>query len=107
MSSSLDSESASLGFAAIGSEARLAVLKALVRAGDEGLTVGVIQERTGMAASTLAHHLRSLTAAGLVAQEREGRTTVNRARFDNLEALARYILEECCADVSANVKETA
>ena len=36
-------EDAATGFAAMGSEARLKVLRALVRAGDPGLTVGEIQ----------------------------------------------------------------
>ena len=47
----IDIEEAAQGFAAIGSEARLAVVLALVRAGRAGLTVGDIQARTGMAAS--------------------------------------------------------
>ena len=55
-------ETTAQGFAAMGSEARLLVLKTLVRAGEAGLTVGEIQERTGIAPSTLAHHLKFLAA---------------------------------------------
>ena len=95
----LDIEEAAQGFAAIGSEARLQVMLTLVRAGRPGLSVGDIQARTGMAASTLAHHLRFLVAAGLIEQERMGRTVINRAAFARLEALAGYILSQCCADV--------
>ena len=94
----VDVATASRGFAAIGSESRLSVLQVLVRAGDGGLSVGEIQARTGIAASTLAHHLRFLTSAGLVEQQKIGRTVVNRAAFDRLQALAHYILKECCAD---------
>jgi DNA-binding transcriptional ArsR family regulator len=97
----LDIEEAAQGFAAIGSEARLQVLLTLVRAGEEGLIVGEIQQRTGMAASTLAHHLRFLTSAGLVDQKKQGRSVCNRAVYAHLEALAGYILKECCADVPA------
>ena len=57
-------EEAAQGFAAVGSEPRLEVLLALVRAGHGGLTVGEIQERVGLPASTLAHHLRFLAAGG-------------------------------------------
>ena len=85
-------------FAAVGSEPRLAVVKALVRAGHEGLSVGEIQERLDIPASTLAHHLRSLEAAGLVAQERQGRTIVNRIVFEEIEALSAYLLRECCVE---------
>lgn len=91
-------ETAAAGFAAMGSEARLQVLKTLVRAGEAGLTVGEIQERTGIAPSTLAHHLKFLAAGGLVEQEKAGRSTINRARFDELRHLAEFILGECCAD---------
>jgi DNA-binding transcriptional ArsR family regulator len=94
----LDIEEAAQGFSAIGSEARLQVLRVLVRAGDTGLSVGDIQERTGMAASTLAHHLRFLAQAGLIEQEKTGRTIINRAAYEHLRALAGYILKECCAD---------
>lgn len=91
-------ETAAAGFSAMGSEARLKVLKTLVRAGEGGLTVGEIQERTGIAPSTLAHHLRFLAAGGVVVQEKIGRSTVNRASYDELRALAAFILSECCAD---------
>jgi ArsR family transcriptional regulator len=94
----IDIEEAAQGFAAIGSEARLAVVLALVRAGRSGLTVGDIQDRTGMAASTLAHHLRFLAAGGLISQEKAGRTVINRADFDRLKQLAGFILSQCCAD---------
>jgi DNA-binding transcriptional ArsR family regulator len=101
-SKTLDIEEAAQGFAAIGSEARLEVLGTLVRAGDQGLTIGDIQSRTGMAASTLAHHLKFLKSAGLIEQEKSGRSVVNRANYPRLEALAGYILKECCADEIGN-----
>jgi ArsR family transcriptional regulator len=85
-------------FAAIGSEPRLEVLLALVRAGPEGLSVGDIQKRLNLAASTLTHHLRFLAAAGLIVQTRDGRTIRNQAAFARIEELAGYLLRECCAE---------
>ncbi|NNC27530.1 winged helix-turn-helix transcriptional regulator, partial [Salinisphaera sp. USBA-960] len=70
----MDLEIAAQGFAALGSEARLQVVLTLVKAGQGGLTVGDIQTRTGMPASTLAHHLKFLASAGLVSQEKDGRS---------------------------------
>jgi len=93
-----DLEEVAQGFAAMGSEARLQLVLTLVRAGTSGLTIGEIQARTGMAASTLAHHLKFLTSAGLIEQEKLGRSVVNRASFSRLETLAAYILKQCCAD---------
>lgn len=86
------------GFSAIGSESRLSVLRVLVKAGPDGMLVGDIQHSTAIPASTLAHHLKFLSSANLVIQEKQGRTVINRANFDHLEALAAFILEECCVD---------
>jgi ArsR family transcriptional regulator len=94
----MDIESAAQGFSAMGSGPRLMVLQALVRAGECGLSVGEIQERTGIAASTLAHHLKSLSAAGLINQRKQARAIVSTADFDHLATLAGFILEECCLD---------
>ncbi len=94
----MEVERAAQGFAAMGSEARLGVLRVLVRAGQDGLTIGDIRERTGIAPSTLAHHLKFLSGAGLVDQQKDGRSVINRAAFSVLEQLAGYILNECCAD---------
>ena len=91
-------EEAAQGFAAIGSEPRLDVLLSLVRAGPDGLSVGEVQERLGIPASTLSHHLRFLAAAGLIQQTKEGRTIYNRAAFSHIEALAAFLLRECCVD---------
>ncbi|WP_372570659.1 ArsR/SmtB family transcription factor [Ruegeria jejuensis] len=91
-------ETAATGFAAMGSEARLKVLRTLVRAGEAGLTVGEIRDRTGIAPSTLAHHLKFLAAGGVVEQKKMGRNTINRACYDQLRNLADFILAECCAD---------
>lgn len=90
--------SAARGFAAAGSQPRLEVLRALVRAGPEGLSVGDIQEQTDIAASTLAHHLRSLADGGLITQEKQGRNVLNKANFGHIQSLADFLLEECCVD---------
>jgi DNA-binding transcriptional ArsR family regulator len=100
-------QTAADGFAALGSNARLEVLLILVRAGDGGLPVGDIQSRTGIAASTLAHHLKALATAGLIKQQKNGRMVHNHAQFDHLQALAGYILKECCADMAEINDETS
>tara|TARA_S200000501_G_scaffold206440_1_gene194102 strand:+ start:450 stop:761 length:312 start_codon:yes stop_codon:yes gene_type:complete len=103
----MELEWAAKGFAAAGAEPRLEVLLDLVRAGPQGLTVGEIQERLNIPASTLAHHLRFLNSASLIDQEKDGRTVINRARFDYIEDLAKFLLKECCADSALLYRETA
>ncbi len=60
--------------------------------------LGEIGERLDMPASTLAHHLKFLTAAGIVAQQKVGRSTINQACLDELAELGQYIMAECCQD---------
>lgn len=90
---------AAASFAALGSEQRLSVLRCLVRAGTEGLSIGDLGQRTGVTGSTLTHHLKLLAAAGLVKQERQGRSIICAAvAFAEVEALAAFLVTECCAD---------
>lgn len=97
---------AAASFAALGSEQRLSVLRTLVRAGPDGLTIGALGERTGVTGSTLTHHLKLLTATGLVKQERQGRSTICAAvAYEEIEALSNFLLTECCADAPAPCKE--
>ena len=85
--------------AALGHEARLAIFRALVRAGDEGLPVHQVQERLGgMPRSTLAHHLQMLVQAGLVWQRKTGAEVVSHADYGAIRGLVAYLTEECCAD---------
>ncbi|MBF0278993.1 MAG: helix-turn-helix transcriptional regulator [SAR324 cluster bacterium] len=98
-------EEAAQGFAAVGSEPRLTVLLILVRACPEGLSIGEIQEKLKMPASTLAHHLRFLAAADLVLQEKRGREVISRANYQRIKFLADYLLEECCQDSQASEEQ--
>ncbi len=95
----LDLALAASTFAALGSEQRLAVLRVLVRAGPEGLRIGALGERAGVSGSTLTHHMKILSQAGLVRQQRQGRSIICAAvAYDELHALADFLLRECCAD---------
>jgi len=85
--------------AALGHDARLAIFRILVRAGDDGLPVHQIQERLGgMPRSTLAHHLQMLVQAGLVAQTKAGAEVVSRADYGAIRRVIAYLTDECCAD---------
>ncbi|MEO9684631.1 MAG: metalloregulator ArsR/SmtB family transcription factor [Tateyamaria sp.] len=90
---------AASAFAALGSEQRLSVLRTLVRAGPEGLSIGELGTRTGVTGSTLTHHMKILAAASLVTQTRQGRSIICAAvAFDQVQSLSAFLLTECCAD---------
>ena len=91
-------EKAALQLEALGNPTRLQLYRTLVRAGDEGLPVGRIQDKLGIAASTLSHHLKRLVDTGLVTQERQATTLICRANYPSMDALIGYLADECCAD---------
>ncbi len=86
--------------AALGHDARLSIFRLLVQAGEDGLIVGEIGAHLGLAPSTLAHHLNTLVAAGLVIQERRGREVVNRADYDAMRRVLGFLTENCCAGLA-------
>lgn len=90
----------------LGAPVRLRMIRALVRAGDEGLTVGELQRKLGLAASTHAHHLAALVNSGLVLQQRIGREVICTAAFQTLRAVGAYLTDQCCLDVETK-RETA
>jgi len=87
---------------ALGNPTRLKLYRTLVRAGEEGLSVGRLQAKIDIAASTLSHHLKSLVVVGLVTQTRDGTTLVCHANYDVMRDLLGYMVEECCAEGSCS-----
>jgi DNA-binding transcriptional ArsR family regulator len=82
--------------AALAQTHRLKVFRLLVVAGQQGLTPGALAETLELPAATLSFHLKELTHAGLVTQERVSRNMVYRAAFDHMNALLAYLTEHCC-----------
>ena len=59
--------------AALAQPHRLRAFRALVVAGPEGLTPGVLAEQLGLPAATLSFHLKEMLHAGLIGCTRDGR----------------------------------
>lgn len=93
----MDSPAAVSALAALAQEHRLAIFRLLIQAGEEGLAAGAIAERLGIPASSLSFHLAQLNRAGLVGQERQGRSIRYRADYAAMNGLVSYLLENCCA----------
>jgi DNA-binding transcriptional ArsR family regulator len=81
---------------ALGHPVRLAILRHVVQAGDDGASAGDIQERVDMPASTLSHHLKRLLDAGLLRTRGEGTFHYYAAEYPALRALSEYLWEDCC-----------
>ena len=75
---------------------RLRVFRALVVAGPRGMLPSTMAEGLGISASALSFHLKELTHAGLITQERASRNLIYRAAFDQMNAVLQYLTENCC-----------
>jgi ArsR family transcriptional regulator, arsenate/arsenite/antimonite-responsive transcriptional repressor len=95
---SMKVEEAAKQLEALGNPTRLQVYRMLVRAGDGGLPVGRLQDKLGIAASTLSHHLHRLILTGLVTQERQATTLICRANYPAMNGLVGFLVDECCQD---------
>lgn len=82
--------------AALAQPVRLRVFRALVVAGPQGMTPGDLGAQLDVAATSLSFHLKELTHAGLITQEREGRHLIYRAAFGQMNALLGYLTQHCC-----------
>ena len=94
----MELEEAAAQLEALGNPTRLKVYRALVPAGDDGMPVGPLQARLGIAASTLSHHLHKLILVGLVTQERQVTTLICRANYPVMRGLLGFLVEECCTE---------
>ncbi len=79
---------------------RLAVFRALVRAGETGLAAGEIARTIGALPNTTSTNLGILTHAGLVQARREGRSVIYAVRFVRMQALIGFLYEDCCGGAS-------
>jgi ArsR family transcriptional regulator, arsenate/arsenite/antimonite-responsive transcriptional repressor len=98
-------EKAAKQLEALGNPTRLQLYRVLVRAGDEGLPVGHLQEKLRIAASTLSHHLHRLILMGLVTQERRSTTLICRANYPAMDNLVGFLVDECCQDAGCAARQ--
>lgn len=83
--------------AALAQPFRLKAFRALVVAGAQGLTPGIMAEGLGVPAATLSFHLKELLNSGLISQERVGRNLIYRADFEHMNEVLVYLTQNCCA----------
>jgi len=82
--------------AALGSPVRLAILRRVVQAGDDGTPVGELQSKLDIPWSTLSHHLDRLASAGLLKSRPDGKFVYYSADYAALRVLTDYLWEDCC-----------
>ena len=103
----MDADEVVRALGALAQPVRLEVFRALVVRGSSGLTPGAMAEGLGIPPNTLSFHLKELTHAGLVTQERASRNIIYRAAFDRMNALLGYLTENCCQGAHCGLEATA
>lgn len=96
----METKTAVLALAALAQESRLAVFRALVQAGPDGLPAGKIAELTGIAPSSLSFHLKELSHAAMVHSRQEGRFVIYTTNFSTMTELLGFLTENCCGGQS-------
>ena len=81
---------------ALAHETRLAIFRALVTAGPEGLAAGEIATTLNVAPSTLSHHLTLLDHAGIITSRRQQRFIYYTIVFAAVRDLLGFLIEDCC-----------
>lgn len=92
----MEEETALAALTALSQAMRLRIFRTLVGAGPAGLTPGSLAALLDLPASTLSFHLKALVQAGLVTQQRDGRSLICRPALAHMVALLDYLSAHCC-----------
>jgi ArsR family transcriptional regulator len=98
----MDAPSAVRALGALAQEHRLNVYRLLVQAGPDGMAAGLLAEGVGVPASSMSFHLAQLANAGLVSQQRQGRSIVYSADYAAMNALMGFLTENCCGGMACS-----
>lgn len=83
-------------FSALSQPTRLDVFRLLVKAGAKGIAAGDIGQKLEVRQNTMSANLTVLLNAGLIRNEREGRSIRYFVDFEGLRRLLAFLLEDCC-----------
>ncbi|OYX78576.1 MAG: transcriptional regulator [Bradyrhizobium sp. 35-63-5] len=92
----MENEQAILAMAALAQQTRLAAFKILVKHEPDGLAAGDLARLLEVPQNTLSAHLSILSRANLVTSERQSRMIVYRANLQTFQAVALFLLQDCC-----------
>lgn len=92
----MESNEVTSAFSALSQKTRLDVFRLLITAGANGLLAGELGGQLNVKQNTMSANLTVLLNAGLVCNERQGRTIRYFAEFDALQGLLAFLMHDCC-----------
>lgn len=94
----MERRSALAALSAMANDARLDLLRLLLRHGPDGMAAGDIGRALGHSASRLSFHLAALEQAGLIQSRRDSRNMIYSANPSGLGGILSFLLKDCCLD---------
>lgn len=92
----MDITDASNTLSALSQPSRLEIFRRLIQEGPTGIPAGHLSKALGVKQNTLSANLTILRNAGLIRNEREGRSIRYFADLNGLSNLLSFILQDCC-----------
>jgi len=92
----MNDQQAVLALSALANGHRLALFRALVRAGPTGLTAGELASAAQLSASALTFHAKDLERAGLIEAKRNGRFMRSAINVPVMRDLILFLTMDCC-----------
>lgn len=96
----MDINKALAAFAALSQATRIEIFRLLIQSGTDGLSAGTIATRLNVKQNTLSANLSVLLRAGLIKNQRQGRSIIYYADMDGLRNLLSFLLQDCCGGKS-------
>jgi DNA-binding transcriptional ArsR family regulator len=92
---------------ALAQQSRLQIFRKLVVAGERGMTPSQLTEDLGVPGTGLSFHLKELSHAGLISQQRDGRNLIYRAAFATMNDVLAYLTLNCCEGQACELVDVA
>lgn len=92
----MNDTNAAKALAGLAQSSRLKVFRLLIGACPQGLTPSDLSKTLGIPPSSLSFHLKELTNARLVTQERESRNLIYRPSVTVINDLMEFLTAGCC-----------
>jgi ArsR family transcriptional regulator, arsenate/arsenite/antimonite-responsive transcriptional repressor len=99
----MEEKDAVASLSALAQGMRLRIFRVLIGAAPLGMTPGELSATLDVPGSTLSFHLKELTHAGLVTQEREGRNLIYQPSITQMNDLLAYLTAHCCQGAACEV----
>lgn len=92
----MDERQTLAALSALCQKTRLDVFRLLVRAGPDGMPAGEIGAQLGVRQNTMSANLAILLNAGLVRNQRQGRSIRYFADMERMRGMLDFLTEDCC-----------